>query len=194
MQQPEKEDFDYFLIQMEREFNGAYQKEDKNMTEHNLELGFCIWLPEKFIVENNEATDVFWSKKRPKVIYINAEENAGVTFQTIEMQTIVKGEGNEEHSGRESCLVEYRKRLREAIKRKDDRTVFYNMGEINKITKVYWMEYKSFASDERVYNLVFLFHAEKKYVLGTFYCLFADYEKWKKIILGVLGEIQIREY
>ena len=83
-----------------------------------------------------------------------------------------------------------REKVRHVIRRTDERTVFYSSGEAGKQGNILWLEYKSFASDERVYNLAFLFMAGEKCILGIFYCIFEDYEKWEPMVFEMLDTIK----
>ena len=56
--------------------------------------------------------------------------------------------------------------------------------------KAYWLEYKSFAADVRVYNVLFIFCAGSKEILGTFFCRFEEYEQWKPVIWEMMRTIK----
>ena len=72
----------------------------------------------------------------------------------------------------------------------DDRTVCYDMGQEENEIKVDWLEYKSFAIDGRVYNVLFLFNTGKEKMLGTFYCPFEEYGTWKPMIWDIMQTIK----
>ena len=61
-------------------------------------------------------------------------------------------------------------RFRMLLEKLDDRMVYYGMGEEEGSTKVYWLEYKSFAADGRVYNVLFVFQVgpDTWYILLSF--------------------------
>ena len=74
--------------------------------------------------------------------------------------------------------------------RLDRKNVFYEEGQVSGSLPVLWFDYKSFAADERVYNLMFLFRAGERLLLGTFFCVFRDYDRWKPEVLRVLKTVR----
>ena len=82
-------------------------------------------------------------------------------------------------------------RMREELLEKlDDRKVCYDMGTEGDEVKVHWLEYKSFAADDRVYNVIFLFRTGEKEILGTFYCPFGEYDRWKAAVWKMMQTIR----
>ena len=170
------EDFDSFflrvnrLLEMEEE---VFQGEDTDF-----ELGFSIQIPRDFSrMVKEEAENIFWSKNRPPVLFARAGRNEGITFQIL--------------SGAEDREPEdWGRRAKELLNQGDRRTVFYGDGNEG---KTYWMEYKSFAARERIYNILFLFQVGKDMIMGTFYCLFQDYQIWRSRILQMLHTIRTEE-
>ena len=79
------------------------------------------------------------------------------------------------------------------LKRADEKNVFYDQGNISGNVPMVWFDYKSFAADERVYNMMFLILSDRKMMVGTFYCIFKDYDKWRPVILRMLETIQTEE-
>ncbi|WP_277406924.1 hypothetical protein [Lacrimispora xylanisolvens] len=57
-------------------------------------------------------------------------------------------------------LESERERIRQILKQADGKNVFYDQGTISGTVPVLWFDYKSFAADERVYNMMFLFVSE----------------------------------
>ena len=170
------EDFDSFflrvnrLLEMEEE---VFQGEDTDF-----EMGFSIQIPRDFSrMEKEEAENVFLSKNRPPVLFARAGRNEGITFQIL--------------SGAEDREPEdWGRRAKELLNQGDRRTVFYGDGNEG---KTYWMEYKSFAARKRIYNILFLFQVGKDMIMGTFYCLFQDYQIWRSRILQMLHTIRTEE-
>lgn len=80
--------------------------------------------------------------------------------------------------------------IRMLLEKLDDRTVCYGMGEEEGRIKVHWLEYKSFAADGRVYNVLFIFQAGQDWILGTFYCPFEEYGQWQPTVWEILRTIR----
>ena len=47
------------------------------------------------------------------------------------------------------------------------------------------------AGDERVYNVLFFFQAGDRNILGTFYCLFEEYDRWKPMVWEMMQSIEV---
>lgn len=176
MRDVSNEDFDSFFLRVTRILGTeeeVFQGEDTDF-----ELGFSIGIPHGFFrLKNEEAKDIFWSKNRPPVLFASDGRNEGITFQ------ILSGEGDWEPEI-------WGRMVKQILNQADSRTVFYGDGREE---KTYWMEYKSFAARERIYNLLFLFAAGKNMIMGTFYCLFQDYQIWRPRILQMLHTIKTEE-
>ena len=84
---------------------------------------------------------------------------AGFTFQALEAEADLPVDDMEKAGNT----------AREVLRRADVKTVFYEQGQAL-AGRVHWFDYKSFAKDGAVYNLMFLFPAETKVMMGTFYC------------------------
>lgn len=180
MERIETGDFDFLRIRMEKKFSGADGKADESQDREAVpDMGFSILLPPGFVrAEKEEAAEVYWSQKRPPVIFRTEDERAGITFQLLHEETAGK------------ALLAVRDEIMQIIGQMDKRTVFYDMGER---AGVLWFDYKSFAGNEAVYNLVFLFQTGKRIILGTFYCIFEIYDIWRSEILEMTGTIKRKE-
>lgn len=181
MERMKNEDFDCFLLRMEREFNGTGKQGEKNGGEREFAcgFGFRIRIPPNFREGGKEeAEGIFWSQDRPPVLFLTPDRRAGITFCQMETEDAA-----------DACMG----RIRQALQRADGRTVFYGSGAAGKNGDIPWLEYKSFAADERVYNLAFLFAAGGGCVMGTFYCALEDYDKWKPVVFGMLDTVKTTE-
>lgn len=146
--------------------------------------GFTMMIPGGFEeVGREKAAWVFFSKNRPELIFINPHEHAGLTFQTAIL----------ENGMNVIDLESERERIRQILKQADGKNVFYDQGTVSGTVPVLWFDYKSFAADERVYNMMFLFVSEGELIIGTFYCIFKDYDRWKPKILTMLNTRQTEE-
>lgn len=183
MEQVTNDDFDYFLNQMKRKFNVGAENGQGTMGDGNKEwnfgMGFSVQIPSEFEqADEDDASEIYWSEKRPMIILITSEREKGITFQFL----------NEEIA--DETLYECRETVKQLIEKIDERCVFYNTGEESGAV---WFDYKSFAKNEAVYNLVFLFQTGQKKVLGTFFCIFEVYDTWKPAVLTMLKTIKPEE-
>lgn len=146
--------------------------------------GFVLKIPDGFEETGREkAAFVFFSKNRPEMVLLNPKEHAGLTFQAARLK----------HKISVLKLEDEEKQIRQILKQADGKIVFYDQGSLSGDTPALWFDYKSFAADERVYNLMCLFLSNEKLMIGTFYCMFQDYDRWKPAILKMLETIQTEE-
>lgn len=177
------DDFDFILLHMKKKFElkpGKKQKAiEDGFREHDFGMGFSVQIPGEFEQADEEsASEIYWSEKRPLIILTTPERESGITFQFL----------NEEVTN--ETLSDCRKTVKHLIEQIDPRCVFYSMGET--IESV-WFDYKSFAKNEAVYNMVFLFQAGQRKILGTFFCIFKLYDRWKPVVLKILETIKPKE-
>lgn len=182
-------DVDKIFLQIQKEL----QKKKPETIEPDKELtdwsefrgpGFALKIPDGFLeIGRKKAATVFFSQNRPQIILSNPQEYAGLTFQTARLE---QGKSVLE-------LGVEGERIRQILKKLDEKNIFYDQGNVSRDIPVLWFDYKSFAADERVYNLMFLFLSSGKLIIGTFYCIFKDYDRWKSKILKMLETIQPEE-
>ena len=181
MEQVSNDDFDFLLLRMQKKFPLKTGKEKKEEGEQWQDFGmdFSIRIPEGFKrAEEEKVSAIFQSEKRPAVILTAREGKEGFTFQFLSRE--MEGES----------LSHCKERIKQIIGQLDERWVFYSQGELSGTV---WFDYKSFAEKERVYNLVFLFQTGSRKVLGTFFCLFEEYDRWKPRVLKLLETIRTKE-
>lgn len=189
MEEVKDGDVDKLFLQVQKEL----QKIKSEVKEPYKELtgwpefhgpGFALKIPNGFEeIGRKKAASIFFSKNRPEMVLVNPQEYAGLTFQTARLEqgiSVLKLEDEGEQ-------------IRQILKQADGKNVFYDQGSVSGDTPALWFDYKSFAADERVYNLMFLFLSDEKFMIGTFYCMFQDYDRWKPIILKMLKTIQTEE-
>lgn len=189
MEEVQDDDIDKVFLQIQKELQKIEPHtkkqggEPSGWSEFN-GPGFAMKIPGGFEeTGRKKASSVFFSKNRPEMILVNPHEHAGLTFQN----SILECEETDTNLDAE------RERIRHILKQADGKNVFYDQGNVSGTVPALWFDYKSFASDERVYNMMFLFLSEGKLIIGTFYCIFKDYDRWKPKILTMLGTIQTKE-
>lgn len=177
------QDMDRMLQAMLRMYDRNREaSEDKTGESHMFYgQGFCMELMKGFEeTEEGMAGSVFLSGYRPEKLLICPGKHAGFTFQTLSTEEISENEHMEN----------LREDLRRILMRLDRKNVFYEEGQVSGSLPILWFDYKSFAADERVYNLMFLFQAGERLLLGTFFCVFRDYDRWKPEVLRVLKTVR----
>lgn len=173
----EKDDYDLLLLQLKRSVRKKESSEQRK-EEREFGLGFSIRIPDSFQpAEEDEAEKIFWTKDRPPIVFLTENKRAGITFQAIADQE-------------EKTLSQWSKELKRLLEGMDSRTVFYESGVIGQEISGLWLEYKSFAGRERIYNLWFLFPVRKGVVLGTFFSPFEEYDQWKTEILELFDTLK----
>ncbi len=174
MEKVERDDYDILLLQIKKQLS----KTAKGIEERvDTGMGFFIPLPESFHpAKEEEKRKIFWSAERPAVVFLEERKEAGITFQIVE-------------EWKDKEPVECREEFYHSLEERDGRIVFYEKGEIQGKIPLFWLDYKSFAKREPIYNLAFLFNCKENVVLGTFFCLFKKYDTWKKEMLELLGRI-----
>lgn len=189
MEEINDNDIDKIFLQLQRELNKIKQDTQERADPSKKlkwfpSLGIAMDIPDGFFEADEEKTaSVFFSKNRPELVLINPSAHSGLTFQTaiLEKKTYVLD------------LYHEREKMIQILKRADEKNVFYDQGNISGNVPMVWFDYKSFASDERVYNMMFLILSDRKMMVGTFYCIFKDYDKWRPVILRMLETIQTEE-
>ncbi len=166
------QDLDFFLLQMQAASSRRLQGLKKEEEWRSI-YGFKVWIPESFSLADKEVIEeLFWSENAPEVLFVTEQRTAGVTMQSIEQE------------------IQSVKEIKDYLSKLDNRIVCYDIGETEDNVTVHWIEYKSFAGDERVYNLLFFFQIGNKNIMGTFYCLFEEYDVWKPFVWDMMQSIK----
>lgn len=180
MERINENDVDCFLQQMEQMF-AVQPKREKIQEEWRHFPGFIMWIPEAFQQADREtAEEIFWSENLPDILLLTEEKTVGITVQKLKDASI---QWDEEAANPVDDI-------KQKLEKIDNRTVCYGTGEEGDGIKVYWLEYKSFASDSRIYNVLFVFRTGKEWNLGTFFCPFEEYEQWKTVVWEIMRTIK----
>lgn len=172
MERIDHRDVDFYLQQIEATCTEKPVWE-KKQEELRVLYGFTIWIPACFSPADQEAAEkIFWSEDSPEIFFLTERRTAGITIQAIEEK------------------IQSAEIIQEQLIKMDSRIVCYDKGETEGIVKVQWVEYKSFAGDERVYNVLFFFPAGDRNILGTFFCLFEEYDRWKPMVWEMMQSIE----
>ena len=67
-------------------------------------------------------------------------------------------------------------------------------GLVNAVgARAAYFEFLSPADDGKAYNLIFIFSLNRRLVLGSFNCLYADIDKWREEAAQMLNSIVVRQ-
>lgn len=163
-------------------YSGIYIKEKlyKFEEQHLLEDRVSVMLPVSFMdMKPNIAKVKYPSEQRPQVIKTNLNCSVNFTFSILEVPL-------------EAAQVKSIKDdFYNIIKKTQPTNIFYeNKEEEINTTMIGWFDYKSYAIDSHIYNLVFITPIDGKILHGTFSCLYKEAQNWKFVILQVMNTIE----
>ena len=116
------------------------------------------------------------SSNRPPIILSEQSESVNFTFNLLSQLPLTN-----EH------VEEASKFFKQTIRRTNPANVFFGEDVITtQGCKVAYFEYKSYAIDQDIYNLVYVLPVNQQTLLGTFNCRFVDAKTWKPIVDEVL--------
>ncbi len=178
MKRVEYKDIDYLLCYM-------MQKTEEHKIDlsicFEIESNFCIPMPEGFIKASDEYVKAkYFSQNRPEIIFKDGDGESNLMFQNMKKR--LENENNALESAKRTICD-------------NDCTVrIYDEGRIIKdnYTSV-WFDYKNFAANECIYNLLFIIKSGKRSVFGAFNCKFENYDTWKPVVLKMLKNVKVKE-
>ncbi len=157
--------------------NRYYEFEEKEFFDEK----FKLYIPKDFEDMPMEARKLKYpSESRPQIIKSN--EDGSITFTL----NIIDSQLDEER------VVELKNGMMNIIKKTNPANVFYEDGVLEVEAKnVGYFEFKSSAIDEFVYNLMFFLEFEEKTLMGTFSCLYKDYQEWREVAYQVINTVRV---
>lgn len=124
------------------------------------------------------------SEYRPQIIYTMEDKTTDFTFNWFPRE-LKENEGN---------IAAYQ--FKEILKRTNPALLFYEMKEEkipvakDKLVSLSWFDYKSYALDGQVYNIMFVMPLAKGMFQGTINCDFSQREDWKRAAMLVMQSIR----
>lgn len=120
------------------------------------------------------------SVNRPQIIKTDDTTTINITLNKVDNDL------------KEEWVEELTKGMKQLIKKANPTAVFYEDG-VEKVDEknIGYFEFKSSALDDFLYNLMFFLEFEEKTLMGTFSCLFSDYEDWRDIAFQMLKSIKV---
>ncbi|AQS08743.1 hypothetical protein CLOBY_08530 [Clostridium saccharobutylicum] len=122
------------------------------------------------------------SENRPEIIKSNEDGDIAITLKLIDDPL------------KENNIKKLISTLKLINKRLNPAFIFFDEGILEVYNKkIGFYDFKSFAIDDSLYNLVFLFEFEGKTMMGSFTCCYKDSDEWKDIAFEIIKTIKIRE-
>jgi hypothetical protein len=156
-----------------------YEFEEKDFFDEKLKL----FIPKDFEEMSEAARKLKYpSENRPDIIKCNEKGNTCVTLKIINSPLD------------EEKVAKLKDNMKVVIKRTNPANVFYEDGVLEVDSKnIGFFEFKGFAIDDSLYNLMFFLEFEKKTLMGTFSCLHSESKEWREIAFQIIKTIQIIE-
>jgi hypothetical protein len=154
-----------------------YEFEERCFFEDKLK----IYIPKDFQDMPMKARKLKYpSESRPDIIKCNEKGNTCVTLKIIDNPL------NEERVGK------LKDQMKVIIKRTNPANVFYEDGVLEVYSKnIGFFEFKSYAIDDSLYNLMFFMEFEGKTLMGTFSCIHKESKEWREIAFQIIRNIRV---
>lgn len=142
---------------------------------------FKMYIPKEFQDMPLEARKFKYpSENRPEIIRCNEDGSIAVTLKVIDSPL------DEEH------VEELNKGMKVVIKKTNPANVFFEDGILEVNSKnIGFFDFKSFAIDNSLYNLMFFLEFEGKTLMGTFSCKYSECEEWRDIAFQMVKTIKV---
>ena len=143
------------------------------------EGAFSIAMPESFVEMPSEtAAEKYPSVDRPQLIFSNEDGTINLTFsyteyaiQPDEVENSIKG-------------------FKLVIKRMFPANTFYDLKcEPLNEAKLGYFDYRSYALDDDLYNIIFATGIDGRLLIGTFSCLFTHKKYWQPLAQQMMQSI-----
>lgn len=154
-----------------------YEFEEKKFYDDKV----SIIMPKDFEEMDEKSKNLKYpSVNRPQIIKTDETTTINITLNKIDSDL------------EEGWVEELTKGMKQLIKKANPVAVFYEDG-VEKVDEknIGYFEFKSSAIDDFLYNLMFFLEFEGKTLMGTFSCLFSDYEDWRDIAFQMLKSIKV---
>ncbi|WP_252254923.1 hypothetical protein [Clostridium sp. ZBS12] len=140
-----------------------------------------IYIPKDFDDMSLAARKLKYpSESRPKIIKCNEKGNICITLN------IINSPLDEESVGK------LKDGMKVIIRKTNPSNVFYEDGVLEVDCKnIGFFEFKSYAIDDSLYNIMFFLEFEGKTLMGTFSCIYNECKEWREIAFQVIKTIRI---
>lgn len=145
------------------------------------ELGISMVLPTSFVVmPGSIARAKYLSEYRPELILTSMDTAVNFTFSLIDQEMLPS-------QVRDSADYIY-----SVMQRLNPAQIFFEKEKVDsEELLIDWFDYKSFAVDDPIYNVMYLASVWGKILQGTFNCIFKDMDSWKPVVLSAIKSIEL---
>jgi hypothetical protein len=142
---------------------------------------FKVLIPTNFVTMPLSIAKLkYLSEQRPQYIKTSLDTSTNFAISLYDFKM------NENHIDKEASS------LKGVLKKTNPSMQFYEEG-LEKLEgfNLAWFDYKSFAIDSQLYNIMFIGAVDGKMLHGVFNCVFGDIEEWKNPALQMMKSISI---
>ncbi len=154
-----------------------YEFEKRDFFDEELKM----YIPKDF-EDMSEAARKFKypSENRPEIIKCNEKGSICITLKRIDS------------SLDEENVEKLKDSMKVVIKKTNPANVFYEDGVLEVDSKnIGYFEFKSYALDDPLYNLMFFLEFEGRTLMGTFSCIHNECKEWREIVLQIIKTIRV---
>jgi len=120
------------------------------------------------------------SENRPEIIKCNEKGNTCITLKIINSPLD------------EESVRKLKDGMKVIIKKTNPANVFYEDGVLEVDSKnIGFFEFKGYAIDDSLYNLMFFLEFEGKTLMGTFSCIYKECQEWRDIAFQVINTVKV---
>lgn len=154
-----------------------YEFEEKKFFDEKLK----IYIPKDFEDMPLEVRKFKYpSESRPEIIKSNEDGSIAITLNIIDSPLD------------EDSVEELKDGMKTIIRKTNPSNVFYEDGVVNIDSKnIGYFEFKSSAIDDFLYNLMFFLEFEEKTLMGTFSCVYKNYQDWRDVAFQIVNTIRV---
>jgi len=122
------------------------------------------------------------SEQRPQCIKTNPSNSTNIGLSILD------------HPISEAQVEEGSEEMKRILKAVNPATEFYKSGlEQSEDFRISWFEYKSFAIDDQMYNIMFVSSYKGKFLHGIFNCRFSKHTEWREPAIEIIKSLKIND-
>lgn len=143
-----------------------------------------IMLPDGFVPMLPEIADIKYIVGiKPSIIYTSLDTSVNFTFN-LYIDTSTEGD-----------IALASGMLKRMLKNINPAYIFYDDMEIESVDghKISLFNFKSYAIDDAMYNIIYLTQMDKYIVQGGFNCMHYDMQEWKRAAIEVIKTLSLKE-
>lgn len=157
--------------------NRYYQFEESDFFDGKLK----IYIPKDFEDMSEADREIKYSLENvPDIIKCNEKGNTYITLKFTDRHLD------------EEQVKNLKDEMKVMVRSANPMNVFYEDGvlEVN-FKNIVFCEFKSYATDGPLCNLMFSLEFKGKALMGTFSCLYDEYEEWREIAFQIIKTIRV---